>query len=537
MLIKLLKHELVNGLQRKISILVISAITLACLDLIFISSLYPIIRLISDNTLINDYEFLSEVSLTAIFISYTFAMGALSLIRYVLLTRINLGMFQVGANLNSKIMSTVLNSSYENIYSIKRSIFIDNFTTKTNQLIYQVIFPAFQFMINFVLLIIIFISIVYISGWYGLTTILLVVALYYLMTLRTKKTVSKLSESATVSNEAMIKRVADITIGLREIKLDSREISTAHKFEKNELDLRRIQSDLLTVSISPRYILEYIFVIIVVMVLFYIKQNNYSLNSADLITGLAIIARTLPAANSLYQNIITIRGAANGFTSLLKTYETATKHASPENRIRHSEFKEIVVDKVCKNFIGGIHCTYPEIELKRNDKVAITGSSGRGKSTLLDLISGLLQPDTGHITVYGRDRKTIKLGKEDVSYISQNPYIDEQLEKINIESILQDSKYQNWLKVLKLEETLKKKPDQWGENMCNFSGGERCRIALLLAIHKERPILILDETLSAIQEQDALQVADQLLQEDNVTVICVTHNETLSSKFNKHQSI
>jgi ATP-binding cassette subfamily B protein len=173
------------------------------------------------------------------------------------------------------------------------------------------------------------------------------------------------------------------------------------------------------------------------------------------------------------------------------------------------------------------------LEIKPGEKIAIVGSSGAGKSTILQLLLRFYDVDAGLITLNGSDIKSLSFSdlRQNFAYISQDcfifsgtifeniAYVDKSITEARVEEIIANNSALNFIDYLphKLHSFV-------GEKGIKLSGGERQRIAIARAIIKDSPILLLDEATSSLDNQNE-QSINRAINDfaKNKTVITVAH--------------
>lgn len=170
------------------------------------------------------------------------------------------------------------------------------------------------------------------------------------------------------------------------------------------------------------------------------------------------------------------------------------------------------------------------LEIGDGDFVVILGASGSGKSTFLNVISGLERPDSGRVLYDGTDiaalpdRELTVFRRENVGFIFQQYYL---LPDMNVEKNVKmgadlagNKEYKAIIEAVGLGEKLHKYPGE-------LSGGEQQRTSVARALAKKPKILFLDEPTGALDEQTGRQVLDyicRLKDEHGFTIVMVTHN-------------
>ncbi len=170
------------------------------------------------------------------------------------------------------------------------------------------------------------------------------------------------------------------------------------------------------------------------------------------------------------------------------------------------------------------------LEIKDGDFVVILGASGSGKSTFLNVISGLEHPDSGRvlydsadITAFS-DNELTSFRRENIGFIFQQYYL---LPNMNVDKNVKmgadlagNKDYRSVIEAVGLGEKLHKYPSE-------LSGGEQQRVSVARALAKKPKVLFLDEPTGALDEQTGRQVLDYICRLKNkygFTIVMVTHN-------------
>lgn len=172
------------------------------------------------------------------------------------------------------------------------------------------------------------------------------------------------------------------------------------------------------------------------------------------------------------------------------------------------------------------------------DFVVILGASGSGKSTFLNVISGLERPDRGSVEYDGRDITKLSdagltaFRRDTVGFIFQQYYL---LPHMSVEKnvrmgadLAQNTGYPEIIRAVGLEQKLKKYPSE-------LSGGEQQRVSVARALAKKPKVLFLDEPTGALDEDTGRQVLDyicRLHRELGFTIVMVTHNQNIAEMAN-----
>jgi len=174
--------------------------------------------------------------------------------------------------------------------------------------------------------------------------------------------------------------------------------------------------------------------------------------------------------------------------------------------------------------------------LNKQESMAVVGVSGSGKSTLLHICSTLLKPNSGSVTLFGKDlyqlknREILKIRREDIGIIFQSHYLFkgfDTFENIELATLLNDTKIDNELLVqLGIQYLMKQKIGE-------LSGGQQQRVSIARVLSKKPKIIFADEPTGNLDSKTANEVMDILfnyIKQNDAALLLVTHDMTLAHK-------
>lgn len=327
-------------------------------------------------------------------------------------------------------------------------------------------------------------------------------------------------------NEEILKHINYATTGFREIILN-------HKVKQFESavtgNLKKLKSILVkydVINIIPRLSFELI-LILIFSTLFLVKDfsfKNFILNSSVYLYAFLKITPSLI-------KIISLTNAINfGQYSNHIIKKELAKSNYEFNVIKNDIFEKCIIKKLSFSTNENYKIKYPNLNINKFDKILITGQSGKGKSSLLDILCGFKKPNDG--SVHFLDKKQKKINPIDIiNYCPQEILILRDNLNNNIALNFEKRKKQNFLKNSKLMNFGKN--IYRSKNIVNLSEGEKKRIGLIRVLNSSSQVLIFDEPTSNLDKKNTKIFFDKIRKIKNKTIIIVSHNNEFNHLFNK----
>ena len=292
----------------------------------------------------------------------------------------------------------------------------------------------------------------------------------------------------------------------------------------------------------PTYIIETICIIgLLVTVAF---QMDAVANLDKLITQLSTIAigafRILPALGVISSGVNTIMmytaqlGTAHSTLERVKALEKEQKEKVASIEVNHKFVRDIQIKELSYQYPNSEEKVLNAVNftIKKGQSVALIGPSGAGKTTMADLLLGLLKPSEGNIFMDDMDIE--QLGGDwnrIIGYVPQTMYLIDDTIRRNIafgEETEDDTKIWEALRIAQMEEFVKKLPQgldtRVGELGVRFSGGQRQRLSIARALYRNPDILVLDEATAALDNETESEVMNAIEKlQGYKTLIIVAH--------------
>ena len=329
-----------------------------------------------------------------------------------------------------------------------------------------------------------------------------------------KKIIRKQSQKQLALMKSQHQLINKTFNAMKEVIIFNLQDSLRRKFMNINSENLYPQTLVRSINQLPRLFIEMLSYIVVIsfITIFIYSNNNYQ----DLLPLIAIYAfaglKLLPAFQQIYLAAINIRVGRMSFDLIKSDLFQSIKI----NLNKKKENKKIKFENAIN--INNIDLCYDrnirvlkniKFKIKKNTIVGIVGKTGSGKTSLVDLIMGLIKPTKGQVLIDNEplNSKNIRKWQNNLSFVSQFPYfLDTSIENNIVflkdkeridKSLLTRSVTSSQLKDL-IKKRKKGIKSKIGDRGVKFSGGERQRIAIARALYRNSSILILDEATSAL---------------------------------------
>ena len=327
------------------------------------------------------------------------------------------------------------------------------------------------------------------------------------------------------------------------IKLKGKEESVAHLFSEQSFAFSRANITSETINAFPRLFLEAVgFCVLVFIVVALIWQRQSDIHTALAMISLFVLAlyRLMPSANRIITSYHDLLYYKNSLDIVYKALYEKDENLGDE---KVSFEKDLVLKNV--NFAYKNKPLLFEnlnFTLKKGEKIAFIGESGSGKSTLVDMLMGLLPPNSGEILVDGQklSAQNLKNFRQKIGYIPQQIYLfndtiakniafGEEFDEKMLARVIKQANLQSFITSLKDgANTLV------GDGGGNLSVGQKQRIAIARALYLSPQILVLDEATSALANESEAKIMSEIYKiSSDKTLIIIAHRLNTIEKCDK----
>ena len=401
---------------------------------------------------------------------------------------------------------------------------------------------AFLFVIS------IFLAFINIEAFTGL--LFVTIFLFLLHRVFFFKTVKNLGIILNQSVEKVYKNLKEGISGLKEIRILNK---VNYFFENIKYSSKKIAKSQIQFNIidgSFRYVVEFIFGVIIVLLIIFLTNFNNSAASLSIITAFGIsCVRCIPLISS---SVTSINHFKHGEDAINKIYdylknEKFSKIIDQEDNFEKLEnFDYLSLENLSYSY-DKKNKVLDNINLKiiKGDCVGLTGATGSGKTTLVDVMTGLLDKDEGIIKYNNKilEKYDLKKLRSKIAYLPQEIFIMNESIKKNIafnsnESEINNEKIEKSIKLAKIDKFINSLSNNLehvlGEQGLRISGGQKQRIALARSFYNERELMILDEFTSALDVDKEKEIMEEIKRLSNEkTFFIISHKQSTLTYCNK----
>ncbi len=538
-LLKKISYILNGGEKGKLILLFFLMLIGAALEMAGVSLVFPMISLITGE---GSRDAVRVAELAALLI-------IIYLVKNLFLTGMYAAIFRFVYNgatrLSSRMMEAYLSADYA-FHLNKNAAAIDAAIRYDSESVYKMMKALLQLAAEIIICIVLAVWLLFTDVAMSLFLFVLVGSVCGLFLVFSKKTTKRLGKEDIRIREQTERQVLTAFGGIKEVKLLGREDYFLENVTEHSRELAKNNRRQQLLLQLPRLLVETVCISgVMCIILFEVIRGE---DITQLIPKLGVFAvaafRLLPSVgkiNALTSEVLFYRAAADAVYEDLEELETLgrDKELPEEAAAPVSWEKSLTAEKLAFRYTkdGPEVLSDCSLEIPYGAAVGLIGPSGAGKTTLADLLMGMLHPVSGRILADGEDiEKGLRSWQRQIGYVPQNIYLSDDTIRANVafglrEDEIDDERVWKVLKQAQLEDFVKESPDglnmQVGERGVRLSGGQRQRIAIARALYHDPQLLVFDEATSALDndtEEAVMQAIDAL--HGSRTMIIIAHRLT-----------
>ncbi len=478
--------------------------------------------------------------LTIMFCTAVLVAGAMRLLLVWATMRLSFG---TGADISLDIYRRTLYQPYSVHVSRNSSEVIAGITNKANSVIFTTLVPLLTIISAFFMLSAILMAIIYVNpliafgafGGFGL--------FYYIVIKFTRRRLILGGECIAREAVNVHKSLQEGLSGIRDVLIDGSQATYCQIYRDSDLPMRRAQGDSFFVGGAPRYFMEALGMLLIAVSAYVLALQPDGVAKAIPILGaLALGAqRLLPVLQQTYAGISSINTGQAALRDTLDLLEQPLPSYINLPISKPLPFEQTIqLNQVSfrYNSAAPLVLNQLNVTINKGSRVGVIGSTGGGKSTLLDIVMGLLMPTEGALEIDGVaiDENNRRGWQSHIAHVPQAIFLADTSIAENIafgvpKAKIDYERVKHAAQQAQIAEVIETWPLQYktfvGERGVRLSGGQRQRIGIARALYKQADVIIFDEATSALDtetEQAVMQAIDSL--SDSLTIIIIAHRLT-----------
>ena len=538
--------------QKKLFVLFAGMLLMGFFEMAGVASILPFMAVVTDQQSIKQNKYLNFFYNEFGFTDnqqFLIALGILVLVVLAVSNIYNAFMqwwstryvYMQGHRLSMQLLKHYLSQPYAFFLNRNTADMGKNVLSEVDRIIGGVIMPGVRLMGKLVMSVFILSLLFTVDPFLATTTWLVLGGSYWIIFRSVNRKLISIGVASTTATLGRFKIAHEAMSGIKELKVRGTELEFLNQFASHSEATARYKAQSSLISLLPRYGLETIAFGGIVTITIFLMASGY--NSEEVIPLISLYAlagyRLMPALQQIYQGVTAISFNLPAMNILVADLaRPGEKDLKDKAHIKPLPFNHsIKIEKLRFNYHNVDKPTLSDlyIEIKANTTIALVGSTGAGKTTLADILLGLLSPQSGQIFVDEIEitNENFSSWQQNLGYVPQSIYLtDDTLMKniafgvpedeINIDGVIRAAK------LAELDDFIQALPDGYqtfvGERGVRLSGGQRQRVGIARALYYDPKVLILDEATSALDgyTENVIMSAIHNLSH-KITIIVIAH--------------
>lgn len=538
---------------RKFIVLMLVIFVMGFFELAGIASIMPFMQLVSQPDAIENSRLLTWGYNTLGFASnhqFLFALGVLVL---VLLTTANaLTVFAIwlqhkfawdSANaIANRLLKKYLNQPYHFFLSQNSSQLVKQILSETNDLANGFLLSVAVLIAKAFVALVIFSLLLMVDPFLAITIFVVFGSIYVLTYTMMRRYLTRLGTVRFAANEQRYKTATEAFAGIKMVKMGGKERYFGRRFQEASAAFCQVEPKREATFVTPVYLVQTLAFGAILLLILYLLATERGLQDVIPLLSLYALAgyRLLPSLQQMYSSIARIRYQRPIVDAIYHDLivEGGALAPAPAGGEPMAFKRSIEIKEVAFKYPAAEDYALRDVslEIQKNQQIAFVGSTGSGKSTLVDLAIGLLRPVRGGIYVDGvaMDETNSRAWQDLIGYVPQEVALYDdtlirniafgidahQVDRARIEEVARIANIHDFI----VDELPEGYETCVGERGVRLSGGQRQRIGLARALYQRPAVLVLDEATSAldgITEAAVMEGIRSALEE--VTIIMIAH--------------
>jgi ABC-type multidrug transport system fused ATPase/permease subunit len=548
------------GEKRRLLVLLVAILAMGVIDVVGISSILPFLAVVAQPEIIQKSQLLSTLYAWLGFVSpnrFLFFLGALALIAILVSNVVSLLVSwailafsnSLGYSLSVRVLEGYLRQPYVFFLNRNSTTLMLNATGEVAGVINGVLIPGMQALSKIVVGICLLLLAILVDPLLACVFLIFAGGSYLLLFKVVKKRVTRLGERSQEASRIKFRSATEAFGGIKDLLILGRTDFYAHRFRRASSDFARFQSHQGVVGMIPRYALETVAFGAIILIVLYLLATQRNVGEAlPLMALYAFLGyRLMPVFQGVFYGMTQIRF---NLPSLELLYHECAQVPDLNRKIRQQD-EEAARPLPFNRYVElkNVSFAYPgssapvlsdfTLRIEKNTTVGLVGATGSGKTTVLDLLLGLLEPQQGVLVVDGTllDPERIADWRAHIGSVSQQIYLSDDTIVRNIAFGISDERIdrervKEAARLAHIDTFIESSLEHGyetlvGERGVRLSGGQRQRIVIARALYHDPAVLFFDEATSALDGVTEGAIIEAIAElAHRKTIVTVAHRLT-----------
>lgn len=549
-LIKKLQLILLRKEKQQLKWLLVTIILMALLEVIGLTSILPFVHLAANPESIYENKWLYKIYTEGGFESYTSMLIFAGVVMLIFLTTANLFTvfttwlqykvaWEIAHNISARLLKAYLNRPYAFFLNSNTSELQAKIVMEVGQVCTNILVPLNDLIARSLVVIVIFALLLFVDIKTAFIILVVLGTLYSMIFLLKKGILNRLGVDRVQVNLRRFRSMSDALTGVKTSRIYDAQDFFYERFESASKYYSTIHPRVHLISILPKSLIEIIGFGGIILATIYILTNGGDMKAALPAFSLYVIAgyRLLPSLQRVFSAATKIKHALPVLDTVYDGLNKRKQVVQVDDTMLKPLSRDIKFDHVGFSYKEGSFEIFSDLNLKisKGETIAFVGSTGSGKTTLVDLFVGLLEVTNGSILIDDVPLKITETKKwqAQIGYVQQDVFlfddtitnniaIGEPADQIDMNGIIEATKIANIHQhIISLKEGYE---TFVGERGVRLSGGQQQRIGLARALYKKPRVLVLDEATSALDGLTENKVIESLKKNSaDWTIVIIAH--------------
>ncbi len=540
--------------RHRLAILCVGIVILAITEVAGIGSIGPFLAVAANPSMIHTNEYLQWIYVSlgfetdaAFVIFLGISVMALVILRNVTAAVVRYAEIRFGQmrnhSISTRLLARYLSQPYSFFLNRNSSELTKNVLAEVQETVKRYLIPLLECVSKGVVTFSIIVFLVIMDPLVALIMALLLGGVYGSVYMLTRVRLYTLGRLRVKANRQRYQIVNEVLGGIKDAKLMGMESAFLDEYKRPSRKMAKFGTLKTVYANLPKYVLDSIVFSAIILVVLWFIHDAGDLESAISLVSIYAVAgyRLMPTLDNLYKNIAQVRGSQPAVDLIYDELNDNPDagHLGPRNAPPRLPFtKAIQLDRVSFQYPGADESviTEQDVSINKNTTVGFVGPTGCGKTTIVDIILGLLSPVKGYLRVDGSPitEENRRNWQACLGYVPQHIYLTDDTiarniafgvppKQVDMERVARAAEIAN-LRPFIEQELPRNYETVVGERGVRLSGGQRQRIGIARAVYHDPDVLVMDEATSALDNVTEAQVMAAI---DNLThqktIILIAH--------------